>query len=138
MRRSPAPKTRRSPASESPAEPVSETRPIAAPAPNGAPSPLDQIRMGELADRYCRIRAEEARLNDERTPVTMELISLMKKLDRTSIPTKDGMVSFRAATNGYDEPDVDAMVEILKSRGIEIPKKKRAGSPDRLEFRLAR
>lgn len=138
MRRSPAPKTRRSPASEAPAEPVSETRPIAAPAPDGAPSPRDQIRMGELADRYCRICAEEARLNDERTPVAMELLALMKRLGRTSIPTADGMVSFRAATNGYDEPDVAEMVRLLKEHKIEIPKKKHAGSPDRLEFRIAR
>lgn len=134
MRRSSAPKTRRS-VPESSIEPASEIRPIAPASPDGAPSPRESIRMGELADQYCRLRAEAARLNDRLTPVGVELCALMKKLGRAGITTADGLVSFRAGTADGEMVDADKMVEILKGLKIEIPMKKRAGMSDRLEFK---
>lgn len=137
MRKSTAPSTRRSPAGDAPNEPVSETRPIAASSAD-APSPREQIRMGEIADRYCARRAEAARLNEETAALGTELLCLMKKLGRTSIPTAAGTVSLKKGSAERDAPDADAMVEILKKLGIEIPTKKVAGRADGLEFRLAR
>lgn len=140
--------------------PESETRPtVAKIAPPPAPAvesrraegdPAAAIRAAREADRYAELRVRQAELEAELKALSCELIEDMKAAGKERFSTEHGLVSFLPATDAREVPDPEAAVALLESKGIPqpptmedwlqrhgltIPKKAKAGLPDRIEFR---
>lgn len=147
------------------APPESEVRPngrmsteqyhasVVAPPPMAEGDPAAAIRAAREADRYAELRVKQAEIEAEIKALSYELVEDMKAAGKERFSTEHGLVSFLPATAAKEVPDVDAAVALLEARGIPqpptmedwlarhgltMPKKAKAGLPDRVEFRRSK
>lgn len=145
------------------AAPESEVRPktVAHAAPPSPPEethrepgdPKAAIRAAREADRYAELRVRRAEIETEEKSLSYELIEDMKLAGKERFSTEHGLVSLLPATAAKEVPDEEAAVALLVSKGIPlpptmeewlkrhglaVPKKAKAGLPDRIEFRKAK
>jgi hypothetical protein len=144
------------------AAPESQTRPTLArvesrPAPPTEARAVTRenvaIRAAREADRYAELRVKQAEIEAEVKALSCELIEDMKDAGKERFATEHGLVSFLPATDARAVPDEAAAVALLESKGIPLPptledwlarhglampKKAKAGLPDRIEFRRSK
>lgn len=115
--------------------------------------PAAAIRAAREADMYAQLRVQRARVDEEIERLSSELIEDMKAAGKERFSTEHGLVTFLPATEARAVPDVDAAVALLEQHGIPqpptmeewlsrhglaMPKKAKAGLPDRIEFRRSK